>query len=228
MSARILVIDDEPAIRSGLDYLLSRADFEVANAATGEEGLEAARSTCFDLIVLDIALPDLSGIELCRKLRAESSVPILMLTARDGESDIGLGLEVGADDYVTKPFSTVELLARIRAILRRRELDRHGDAAVRRVGDLTVDLEQHRVLVAGEPVELTPTEFKLISLLAGQPGRVFSRREIMQHLWQSGHVGDAHACEGHVSSLRRKLERRPADPQRIVTVRGVGYKLLAV
>lgn len=225
MSTRVLVIDDELAIRSGLEYLLARADFEVASAATAEEGLAAAERETYDLVVLDLALPDLSGIEVCRRLRAESTVPILILTARDSEADLGLGLEVGADDYVAKPFSTVELLGRVRAILRRRELDRHDDRAVRHVGDLTVDLERHRVLVAGEPAALTPSEFKLIALLAGQPGRVFSRRTIMEHLWQSGHVGDAHACEGHISSLRRKLERDPANPERIVTVRGVGYTL---
>ena len=225
MSTRVLVIDDEPAIRSGLEYLLVHAGFEVASAATAEEGLAASERESYDLILLDLALPDLSGIEVCRRLRATSTVPILILTEKDSEADLGLGLEVGADDYVTKPFSTVELLGRIRAILRRRELDRHQDRAVRQVGDLTVDLEQHRIRVAGEPTLLTPSEFKVIALLAGHPGRVFSRREIMEHLWQSKHVGDVHACEGHISSLRRKLERDPANPERIVTVRGVGYKL---
>jgi two-component system response regulator RegX3 len=228
VSARILVIDDEPAIRKGLSYLLPRAEFEVEAVATAEDGLSAARRGAFDLIVLDLALPDLSGIEVCRRLRAESTVPILMLTARDSEADLGLGLEVGADDYVTKPFSTVELLGRIRAILRRRELDRRQDGSVRQVGDLTVNSEQHQVLVAGRTVHVTPSEFKLLALLARQPERVFSRREIMEHLWQSGYVGDAHACEGHISSLRRKLERDPANPERIVTVRGVGYKLRQV
>jgi two-component system, OmpR family, response regulator RegX3 len=228
VSARILVIDDEPAIRKGLSYLLPRAEFEVEAVATAEDGLSAARRGAFDLIVLDLALPDLSGIEVCRRLRAESTVPILMLTARDSEADLGLGLVVGADDYVTKPFSTVELLGRIRAILRRRELDRRQDGSVRQVGDLTVNSEQHQVLVAGRTVHVTPSEFKLLALLARQPERVFSRREIMEHLWQSGYVGDAHACEGHISSLRRKLERDPANPERIVTVRGVGYKLRQV
>jgi two-component system response regulator RegX3 len=228
VSARILVVDDEPAIRKGLCYLLPRAEFEVEAVATGEDGLAAARREAFDLIVLDIALPDLSGIEVCRRLRAESAVPILMLTARDSEADLGLGLEVGADDYVEKPFSTIELLGRIRAILRRRELDRRQDSSVRQVGELTVNGEQHQVLVAGTPVHVTPSEFKLLALLARQPERVFSRHEIMEHLWQSGHVGDAHACEGHISSLRRKLERDPANPERIVTVRGVGYTLRQV
>lgn len=228
MSARILVIDDEPAIRKGLSYLLPRAEFEVEAVTTAEEGLAAARREAFELIVLDIALPDLSGIEVCRRLRAESTVPILMLTARDSEADLGLGFEVGADDYVAKPFSTVELLSRIRAILRRREFDRRQDSSVRRVGELTVDGEQHEVLLAGRPVHVTPSEFKLLALLARNPERVFTRREIMEHLWQSGHVGDAHACEGHISSLRRKLERDAANPERIVTVRGVGYKLRRV
>ena len=162
---------------------------------------------------------------MCRALRAESDVPIMMLTARDAERDRVLGLELGADDYVTKPFSSAELLSRVRAILRRRELDRaNGGAAVRRLGGLHLDLVRHEVTVDGEPVRLTLSEFKVLSLLAEQPERVVSRREIMQHLWASDHVGDEHACEVHVSNLRRKIERDPARPQRLVTVRGLGLQ----
>jgi two-component system response regulator RegX3 len=164
---------------------------------------------------------------VCRRVRATSTVPIIMLTARDDEIDKVLGLELGADDYVTKPFSTAELLSRVRAILRRRELDRaNGGVTVRKLGGLHIDLGRHEVLVDGERVHLTLSEFKVLSLLAAQPESVVSRRELMQHLWASEHVGDEHACEVHISNLRRKIERDPSNPQRLVTVRGLGYKLL--
>jgi DNA-binding response OmpR family regulator len=151
-----------------------------------------------------------------------------MLTARDAEVDRVLGLEIGADDYVTKPFSEVELLSRVRAILRRRELDREGDTTMRRLGGLSIDVVKHEVLVDGEPVALSPSEYKLLALLAQEPGRVFSRREIMQHLWESAYVGDQRACDAHVSTLRRKIERDRLHPERILTVPGFGYKLVAV
>jgi two-component system response regulator RegX3 len=173
-------------------------------------------------------LPGRSGNEVCRTLRAESDVPILMLTARDGESDRVLGLELGADDYVTKPFSTRELASRVRAILRRRELDRvNGAPTIRQLGALRIDLGRHEVLVGDERVHLTLSEFKVLTLLAEQPGEVVSRRELMQHLWSSEHVGDEHACEVHVSNLRRKIERDPSRPERLLTVRGEGYRLVA-
>jgi two-component system response regulator RegX3 len=162
-------------------------------------------------------------------LRAESDVPIVMLTARDAERDRVLGLELGADDYVTKPFSSAELLSRVRAILRRRELDRAvGGAALRRLGGLQIDLGRQQVTVDGEAVRLTLSEFKVLALLAERPDAVVSRRELMQHLWASEHVGDEHACEVHISNLRRKIERNPSNPQRLLTVRGSGYKLVAI
>jgi two-component system response regulator RegX3 len=191
----------------------------------GPSALESGRSGRYSLVVLDVMLPGLSGVEVCRALRAESDVPILMLTARDAESDRVLGLELGADDYVTKPFSSAELLSRVRAILRRRELDR--GTTVRKLGGLQIDLGRHEVLVDGERVHLTLSEFKVLSLLAAQPESVVSRRELMQHLWASEHVGDEHACEVHISNLRRKIERDPTQPERLVTVRGEGYKLVA-
>ena len=194
----------------------------------GEAGLEAARTDGYDVVVLDLMLPGLPGGEVCRRIRAESAVPIIMLTARGGELDRVLGLEIGADDYVTKPFSMAELIGRIRAILRRRELDRPGGGATLRVGSLELDPMRHEARVDGEPKRLTPSEFKLLRLLAEQPERVFSRREIMQHLWDTEYVGDQRACDLHVSNLRQKLERDPTSPERIVTVRGVGYKLAAV
>jgi DNA-binding response OmpR family regulator len=173
-------------------------------------------------------LPDLPRTEVCRRLRAAgSALPILMLTARDAEVDRVLGLELGADDYIAKPFSRAELVSGVRAILRRRDLDRaEGTAPVRQiVGGLRLDFVRHEVQVEGEPVQLTPSEFKLLSLLAQRPGEVFSRAEIMRHLWGSDHVGDEHPADVHVSNLRRKIEPSPGRPQHLVIVRGAGYKL---
>ena len=229
MSARILVVDDEPAIRDAVGYALRSEGFDVTTSEDGDAALEDARSAEYDLVVLDLMLPRLSGLEVCRRLRAASDVPIIMLTARDAEIDRVLGLESGADDYVSKPFSMAELVSRVRALLRRRELDlRSAGGAVRRVGRLEIDPVRHHVLVAGEPVRLTPSEFKIVALLAEQPERVFSRREIMEHLWESDYVGDQRACDIHVSNLRRKVEHDASKPERIVTVRGAGYKLVAV
>ena len=225
---RILVVDDEPAIRDTVGYALRQEGFEVAARDDGAGGLEAALEEDFDLVILDLMLPDIPGTEVCRRLRAESPVPIVMLTAKSAEVDRVLGLEIGADDYIAKPFSMAELLGRVRAILRRRELDRAAGGRVRRVGGLELDSARHTVTRDGEAVSLTPSEFRLLDLLAGDPERVFSRREIMQHLWDSSYVGDQRACDIHISNLRRKLEHDPANPERIVTVRGVGYKLAAV
>ncbi len=225
---RILFVDDEPAIRDAVGYALRTEGFDVDVVADGEEALEAALGVPYDMVVLDLMLPRMSGTEVCRRVRAESAVPIIMLTARGSELDRVLGLEVGADDYVTKPFSMAELVGRIRALLRRRELDRSNRGETLRVGTLELDPMRHQASVAGEPKRLTPSEFKLLLLLAEQPERVFSRREIMQHLWESDYVGDQRACDIHISNLRQKLEEDPANPERIVTIRGVGYKLAAV
>jgi two-component system response regulator RegX3 len=225
---RVLVVDDEPAIRDAVSYALRSEGFDVETVGDGESALEAAAHADPDVIILDLMLPGMSGTEVCRRVRAESVVPIIMLTARGAELDRVLGLEVGADDYVTKPFSMAELIGRIRAILRRRELDRSGRAERLRVGSLELDPMRHEARVEGEPKRLTPSEFKLLLLLAQQPERVFSRREIMQHLWDSEYVGDQRACDIHISNLRQKLERDPARPERIVTVRGIGYKLAGV
>ncbi len=228
MSERILVVDDEPAIGDAVAYALRASGFEVDTFADGESALEAARATGYDVLVLDVRLPGLSGIEICRRLRDESDVPILILTAMDAEVDRVLGLEAGADDYVTKPFSIAELVSRVRAILRRRELDRAAGGAVRRVGSLELDVNRHDVRIDGRTIRLTPSEFRLLAFLAQEPERVYSRREIMQHLWDSTYVGDQRACDIHVSNLRRKIEETAGRPRRLVTVRGVGYKLLAV
>jgi len=228
VSERILVVDDEPAIVDAVTYALRASGFEVDTFGDGESALEAARANGYDVLVLDVRLPGLSGLEICRRLRDESDVPILILTAMDAEVDRVLGLEAGADDYVTKPFSVAELVSRVRAILRRRELDRASSGGVRRVGSLELDVNRHEVRIDGRTIRLTPSEFRLLAFLAQEPERVYSRREIMQHLWDSTYVGDQRACDIHVSNLRRKIEETPGRPHRLVTVRGVGYKLLAV
>jgi len=223
--ASVLLVDDDPGVLDVVAFTLRREGYSVDEETDGAAALEAARARGYDIVILDVMLPEISGTEVCRALRAESDVPILMLTARDAEADRVIGLELGADDYVTKPFSSAELLSRVRAILRRRALDR---ATVRRLGGLQIDLGRQEVFVNDERVHLTLSEFKVLSLLAEQPESVISRRELMQHLWASEHVGDEHACEVHISNLRRKIEADPSQPQRLVTVRGMGYKLVPV
>jgi DNA-binding response OmpR family regulator len=225
-SARVLVVDDDLAIRTAVSAQLRLEGFATESVEDGEAALATARSAPYDLIILDLGLPKLAGTEVCRRLRSESDVPILVLSARGGESDRVLALESGADDYVTKPFSQLELVSRVRAILRRRELDRGEPTAVQ-VGDLALDFARHEVVVDGAPIHLTQTEFQVLSLLAREPGRVITRRQIMEELWRSTHIGDQRAAYVHISNLRHKLERDPARPERIVTVRGVGYKLVA-
>jgi two-component system response regulator RegX3 len=226
--ASILVVDDDPGVLDVVAFTLRREGFDVDERCDGPAALEAARARRYDIVILDVMLPELPGTDVCRALRAESDVPIVMLTARDAEVDRVLGLELGADDYVTKPFSSAELLSRVRAILRRRELDRANDrSAVRDLGGLHIDLGRHEVLVDGERVHLTLSEFKVLALLAEKPASIVSRRALMQHLWASEHVGDEHACEVHISNLRRKIERDASRPERLLTVRGLGYKLIA-
>ncbi|HEV7132342.1 MAG TPA: response regulator transcription factor [Gaiellaceae bacterium] len=227
--ARVLLVDDDPGVLDVVAFTLRREGYEVDERVDGASALDAARERRYDIVILDVMLPELSGTDVCRKLRSESDVPILMLTARDAELDRVLGLELGADDYVTKPFSSAELLSRVRAILRRRELDRAtGVVAVRDLGGLHIDLGRQEVLVDGERVHLTLSEFKVLALLAEQPQSIVSRRSLMQHLWASDHVGDEHACEVHISNLRRKIERDASKPERLLTVRGLGYKLVPV
>jgi len=229
MSARVLLVDDERDIVDPVTYALEQDGFEVRSAGDGVTGLELARGERYDVVVLDIVLPGMSGIDVCRTLRSESDVPIVMLTARDAEVDRVLGLELGADDYITKPFSTAELASRIRAILRRRELDRDSRAGSElRVGGIVIDLARHTVSVDGREVSLTPSEFRLLLLLADEPERAFTRDQIMEHLWQTPYVGDTRACDAHISNLRRKIERDHTHPERIVTVRELGYKLVPV
>ena len=222
MSPRVLIAEDEAAIADSVAYAFRGEGFEVDTVEDGESALAAARADGYDVLLLDLMLPGISGMEVCRRLRAESAIPILMLTARTAEVDRVVGLETGADDYVVKPFSMPELISRVRAILRRRDLDR-AEPTKLHVGSLLLDPVSHTVTVEERFVRLTPSEYKLLSLLARHPERVFSRRELMQHLWDSTYVGDQRAGDAHIVNLRRKIGR-----DRLVTVRGVGYKLVAV
>jgi two-component system response regulator RegX3 len=222
MGPRILIAEDESAIADSVAYALRGEGFDVDTVSDGEAALAAARADGYDVLVLDLMLPGVSGLEVCRRLRAESAIPIVMLTARTAEVDRVLGLEAGADDYVVKPFSMPELVSRVRAILRRRALD-VAEPPQLEVGALSLDLARHTATVDGAPVTLTPSEFKLLALLARHPGRVLSRRELMQHLWDSTYIGDQRAGDAHIANLRRKI-----GSDRLVTVRGAGYKLVGL
>jgi len=225
MTGRVLLADDEQDILDPISYALRAAGFEVDCVTDGEAALDAALEGEYDVVILDVVMPGLSGTDVCRRLRARSPVPIVMLTARDGEVERIVGLELGADDYVTKPFSTAELVSRLRAILRRREFDR-PEAPVRLdVGPLSIDAAEQSVRLHGEDVRVTPTEFRILLLLAQHPGRVFERREILERVWRTSFVGDERACDGHIFNLRAKIEDDPHEPRRLLTVQGAGYKL---
>ena len=230
MSDRILIADDEPSVRDAVGYALEQEGFRVTLATDGEDadGKLGENEPGFDLLILDIMMPGRSGLDICRDVRARIPVPIILLTAKDAEVDKVVGLEVGADDYVTKPFSVRELIGRVRAQLRRRDLDRStsvDEAKTIDAGLVTIDLARHLVAVRGAPVNLTRSEFQVLRLLAERPGQVFSRLEIMEELWQSEFSGDVRACDVHISNLRQKIERDPQEPELVLTVRGVGYKL---
>jgi two-component system response regulator RegX3 len=229
-SGRILIADDEPSVRDSVGYALTQEGFEVSAAADGDEASEmVGNGIPYDLLILDIMMPGPSGLDICREVRSRSAVPIILLTAKDAEVDKVVGLEVGADDYVTKPFSVRELLGRVRAQLRRRELDRAplSQAVKVEAGPVAIDLVRHVATVRGEPVNLTRSEFQLLRLLVGRAGEVFPRRQIMEELWQTEFDGDERACDVHISNLRQKVETDPQNPELIVTVRGVGYKFEA-
>jgi two-component system response regulator RegX3 len=222
--SRVLVVDDEEAIRDAVRYLLQAEGLEVICRSDGASALEAATTAEFDLIVLDVMLGDISGVEVVRRVRAESAVPILLLSARDAEADVVLGFEAGADDYVVKPFSKRELVSRARAILRRLELDRQTPERRRRAGDVTIDLLRHQAFVAERPVRLTPIELRILSKLA-EEDRAYSRHELLAAAWDTEFVPDDRSCDGHIANLRRKIEDKPARPKRVLTVRGIGYRL---
>jgi two-component system response regulator RegX3 len=227
MTGRILVVEDEPTIAEAVSYALRDAGYDVDAVGDGGDALDAARERDYDLMILDLLLPGVPGLDVARTVRAESDLPIVMLTARDAELERVVGLEIGADDYVTKPFSVAELVSRVRALLRRRELDRSHGSFVQRVGGLELDIPRHATKVEGRPLQLTRSEFRLVTLLATEPGRVFTRDELVRHLWESDFIGDRRAIDVHISNLRRKLETDPRNPRRLLTVRGIGYKLVA-
>jgi len=223
----ILLVDDEDSVRKVLAFPLERDGFMVVQAADGEEALREFAANTVDLVVLDIMLPRLDGLEVCKRLRATSSVPIIMLTARDDELDKVIGLELGADDYITKPFSIREFRSRVRALLRRAKVSQTagGAPAERLEADgLVIDIPRRSVEMRGEPVQLTYVEFELLRTLASQPGRVFSRRMLLEALWKSADYRDPRTIDVHVRHLREKLETEPRTPEYILTVRGVGYR----
>jgi DNA-binding response OmpR family regulator len=225
-SSTILLVDDEDSIQKLLAYPLEREGYRVLQARDGVEALERFASERVDLVVLDIMLPKLDGLEVCKRLRAESEVPIIMLTARDDELDKVLGLELGADDYITKPFSIREFRSRVRALLRRaavsRQVDEEGE--VISAQGLTIDLARRVVEVGGNRVQLTYVEFELLRILASHPGRVYSRRMLLEALWGGADYREPRTIDVHVRHLREKLEPDPAEPEYILTVRGVGYR----
>ncbi|MEZ4678855.1 MAG: response regulator transcription factor [Caldilineaceae bacterium] len=223
MNELILVVDDEPKIvRLARDYL-ERSNFRVLPAEDGVAALAAARQEKPDLIVLDLNLPGMDGLDVCRALRRESGVPIIMLTARAEEMDRLIGLELGADDYIVKPFSPRELVARVRAVLRRAQGDLQASEIVR-VGPLVIDLNGHRVTLDEETLKLTRIEFELLAILAQHPGQTFTRAQLIDRLHGSADGGYDRSIDAHVKNLRRKLEADPADPQYILTVYGIGYQ----
>jgi DNA-binding response OmpR family regulator len=225
MTGRVLIAEHDPETRDGLLAALRREGLSADGTADGHVALDEVRNGRYELLILDILVPGLGGLEGCRRIRYESDVPLLIVTAHDSEADRVLGLEAGADDYIGKPFSLAELLSRVRALLRRRQLDLGPARSVLRVGDLEIDLARHRVRLDGTPVRVTPTEFRLLAFLAQTPGRPVSAQTILRHLWQTDYVGEAGACKAHISNLRQKIERDRAEPQRIVTVPGAGYTL---
>jgi two-component system, OmpR family, response regulator RegX3 len=226
---RVLVVEDEESFSDALSYMLRREGFDAVVAASGQEALAEFDRSGADIVLLDLMLPGLPGTEVCRSLRTRSNVPIIMLTAKDSEIDKVVGLELGADDYVTKPYSARELVARIRAVLRRR-----GDAAetpsadgVLEAGRVRMDVERHVVAVDGEPVPLPLKEFDLLEYLLRNAGRVLTRGQLIDRVWGADYVGDTKTLDVHVKRLRAKLEPDPANPTYLLTVRGLGYKLEA-
>ncbi len=225
-SSTILLVDDEDAVQKLLAYPLERDGFRVVQARDGEEALARFAEERVDLVVLDVMLPKLDGLEVCKRLRASSSVPIIMLTARDDELDKVLGLELGADDYITKPFSIREFRSRVRALLRRAAIPagaRTEEETIER-GGLRIDLSRREVAVGGDVVQLTYVEFELLRSLAASPGRVFTREMLLQALWGGSDYREPRTIDVHVRHLREKLEPDPSEPEFILTVRGVGYR----
>jgi two-component system response regulator RegX3 len=224
----ILVIEDEESFRDALQFMLSREGFEVSLAPNGAEGMKLFDEKQPDLVLLDLMLPEVSGTDVCKYIRSKSTTPVIMLTAKDTEIDKVVGLELGADDYVTKPFSTPELLARIRAVLRRGAVDLDEEQAFVAVGPVRMNFERHEVSVNGELVLLPLKEFELLEFLMRNSGRVLTRGQLIDRIWGSDYVGDGKTLDVHVKRLRSKIESDPANPLLITTVRGLGYRFESV
>jgi len=226
---RVLVVEDEESFSDALSYMLGKEGFEAVVAATGPDALAEFDRGGADIVLLDLMLPGLPGTEVCRALRSRSNVPIIMLTAKDAEIDKVVGLELGADDYVTKPYSARELVARIRAVLRRRgdAAEAAAEGAVLEAGPVRMDVERHTVAVDGEPVALPLKEFDLLEYLLRNSGRVLTRGQLIDRVWGSDYVGDTKTLDVHVKRLRAKVEPDPANPKYLLTVRGLGYKMEA-
>ena len=223
--SRILIVEDEPSIAEGLAASLTSEGHECLLAADGPSGLRRAKEESPDLVILDLMLPGMDGLSVCRKLREVSQCPVLMLTARDSETDQVLGFEVGADDYVTKPFSLAVLKSRVRSLLRRAQGDESPEpSAPIEIGELVIDEVRHTVTLKGAPVDLTSTEFSLLVFLASQPGRAFSREQLLEHVWGYTFEGYRRTVDSHVNRLRKKIEKDAADPEYVLTVYKVGYK----
>jgi DNA-binding response OmpR family regulator len=227
-SARILLVDDEQSIQTLLTYPLRKDGYEVVSALDGREALDRFARQRFDLVVLDIMLPKIDGIEVCRRLRSRSQVPIIMLTAKGDEIDKVLGLEIGADDYITKPFSVREFRSRVKATLRRSEMLRGRGRGVGEepilAGDLAIDFERRAVTARGEPVKLTYVEFEILAALASAPGRVLTREILLEQVWGDSAYRDPRTIDVHIRHLREKVEPEPRQPEYLLTVRGVGYR----
>ena len=223
---RILIVEDEASFSEALSFLLGKEGFIVETAMTGREALAKFERYDFDLILLDLMIPEISGIEVCRTIRGRSQVPIIMLTAKDTEIDKVVGLELGADDYVTKPYSKSELIARIRAVLRRGLAGpSEADAGIISVANIRMDIDRHQVSVGGQPISLPLKEFELLEFLLRNPGRVLTRTQLIDRVWGSDYVGDTKTLDVHIKRLRAKIEKDPANPTLIHTVRGLGYKI---
>ena len=227
-SARILLVDDEQSIQTLLSYPLQKDGYDVVRAGDGREALDRFEEQPFDLVVLDLMLPRIDGLEICRRLRSRSSVPIIMLTAKSEEIDKVLGLELGADDYITKPFSMREFRSRVKAVLRRADMapraDVDGGEPGLRAGELTIDFAKRRVELRGEEVRLTFVEFEILAALARDAGRVFSRDQLLARIWGDAAYRDPRTIDVHIRHLREKIERDAKEPEYIFTVRGVGYR----
>ena len=223
--ARILVVDDEKLIVKGLKFSLEQDNFEVDTAYDGEEGLELARQNQYDMILLDVMLPSMDGMEVCREIRAFSSVPIIMLTAKNDDMDKILGLEYGADDYITKPFNILEVKARIKAIRRRTAVreEKSQDPSIIESGDLWMDKENRRLSIGGREINLTSKEFELLDFLVENPGKVYGRAKLLELIWGKDYPGDERTVDVHVRRLREKIEPNPSEPKYVQTKWGVGY-----